>query len=172
MRRGKVGETDTLRRTYNHAPRCPPGAAESRARHRAQRFMWRRPAASCVSVVRLPPLTRSTTQSTLQRRTPCSVRAGDREGLSWRDSQGPHGVSVSGGAEWRQAGHAHWSTSSPRMCRSPCPTSTARPVASTARCSPRQWPGTQACSGASRQSPPSPFRESPPLCPARYRYGR
>ena len=33
--------------------------------------------ATCVSVVPLPPLTRSTTQSTSQRRTPCSARAGD-----------------------------------------------------------------------------------------------
>ena len=98
-----VGETGTLAQSCaSHAPTSDPRRAGAGGAERARRAELRRArtaasaAASWSKRRRLSgparSLTRSTTQSTSQRRTPCSVRAGRRrEGLSWRSSaQGRH----------------------------------------------------------------------------------
>ena len=97
-----VRETGTLAQSCaSHAPTSDPRRAGAGGAERARRAELRRArtaasAAASWSKRRLSgparSLTRSTTQSTSQRRTPCSVRAGRRrEGLSWRSSaQGRH----------------------------------------------------------------------------------
>ena len=163
--------------THQHPTRGARGRAERSVRAEqssaelARRLMRRRPGASgCVSVARLA---RSlVVQRKAHRNGVHLVLCGQVGGARGSAGGAPHRAAtrgLCGGGAWRQAGRAHWSTWSPRTCRSPCPTSTARPLASTARCSLRQSPGTRVCSGASRPRPPSLSRGSPPLCPARHK---